>query len=150
MNRIYPFHILITIIFISILISCSKEEKYIAIEESPLNLPSTPFDYNNLNLPSHFTTNVPGQPLPTSINGTDNTPTNNPITNEGATLGRVLFYDKSLSANGTIACASCHKQDKGFSDDEVLSIGFEGGFTGRHSMTLINARFYQRGRFFLG
>ncbi|WP_445750098.1 cytochrome-c peroxidase, partial [Polaribacter sp.] len=95
-----------------------------------------------------FTTNVPGQPLPTSINGTDNTPTNNPITNEGATLGRVLFYDKSLSANGTIACASCHKQDKGFSDDEVLSIGFEGGFTGRHSMTLINARFYQRGRFF--
>lgn len=148
MNRIYPFHILITIIFISILISCSKEEKYIAIEESPLNLPSTPFDYNNLNLPSHFTTNVPGQPLPTSINGTDNTPTNNPITNEGATLGRVLFYDKSLSANGTIACASCHKQDKGFSDDEVLSIGFEGGFTGRHSMTLINARFYQRGRFF--
>ncbi|WP_445747182.1 cytochrome-c peroxidase [Polaribacter sp.] len=148
MNRIHPFHILISIIFISILISCSKEETYITIEESPLNLPSTPFDYINLNLPSHFTTNVPGQPLPTSINGTDNTPTNNPITNEGATLGRVLFYDKSLSANGTIACASCHKQDKGFSDDEVLSIGFEGGFTGRHSMTLINARFYQRGRFF--
>ena len=63
-------------------------------------------------------------------------------------MGRVLFYDKKLSANGTIACASCHKQDKGFSDDAILSVGFDGGLTGRHSMTLINARFYQRGRFF--
>ena len=113
-----------------------------------MNLPETPFDYASLNLPSHFTTNVAGQPLPTSINGTDNTPATNPITNDGATLGRVLFYDKKLSANGTIACASCHKQDKGFSDDATLSPGFNGGSTGRHSMTLINTRFYQRGRFF--
>lgn len=148
MKSAHPFFLAIAVVIISSLVSCSKEETYTAIEESPLNLPATPFDYINLNLPSHFTTNVPGQPLPTSINGTDNTPTSNPITNEGATLGRVLFYDKNLSANGTVACASCHKQDKGFSDDEVLSIGFEGGFTGRHSMTLINARFYQRGRFF--
>ena len=91
---------------------------------------------------------MPGQTLPTSINGLDNTPIDNPITNEGATLGRVLFYDKKLSANGTIACASCHIQDKGFSDDNKLSVGFDGGTTGRHSMTLINSRFYQRGRFF--
>jgi cytochrome c peroxidase len=128
--------------------SCSKEDSYDSIPISELNLPETPYDYTSLNLPSHFTTNVPGQPLPTSINGTDNTPLDNPITNAGATLGRVLFYDKKLSANGTISCASCHKQEKGFSDDAILSIGFDGGLTGRHSMTLINARFYQRGRFF--
>lgn len=128
--------------------SCSDDENYIPIENNIINIPEEPFDYINLNLPSHFTNDVPGQPLPTSINGLDNTPNNNPITNEGATLGRVLFYDKSLSANGTIACASCHKQDKGFSDDAILSIGFNGGLTGRHSMTLINSRFYQRGRFF--
>jgi cytochrome c peroxidase len=113
---------------------------------SILNLPQTPFDYANLKLPSHFTTNAGGQPLPTSINGTDNTPSNNAITNDGATLGRVLFYDKKLSANGTISCASCHKQEKGFSDEASLSVGFNGGKTRRHSMTLINARFYQRGR----
>jgi cytochrome c peroxidase len=130
-----------------VVFSCSKDDEQ-RIEESILNLPATPFDYANLNLPAHFTTNVPGAPLPTSINGIDNTPLDNPITDNGATLGRVLFYDKSLSANGTIACASCHKQDKGFSDDAVLSVGFNGGTTGRHSMTLINARFYQRGRFF--
>ena len=129
--------------------SCEDEGVYQAVDEtsSILNLPGQPFDYINLNLPTHFTTNSPG-PLPTSVNGIDNTPVDNPTTNEGATLGRVLFYDKNLSANGTIACASCHKQDKGFSDDAALSVGFEGGFTGRHSMTLINARYYQRGRFF--
>ena len=128
--------------------SCSKDEVYEPVEDNILNLPSTPYDYASLNLPAYFITNVPGSPLATSINGTDNTPTNNPIINDGATLGRVLFYDKKLSANGTIACASCHKQNKGFSDDAVLSLGFNGGSTGRHSMTLINSRFYQRGRFF--
>lgn len=129
------------------IISCNKEDASKPVKESVLNLPETPFDYASLNLPSHFITNA-GGPLPTSINGTDNTPSTNPITNDGATLGRVLFYDKKLSANETIACASCHKQDKGFSDDAILSVGFNGGKTGRHSMTLINARFYQRGRFF--
>lgn len=112
-----------------------------------LNLPATPFDYATLNLPAHFSTNT-GGPLPTSVNGIDNTPTTNPITNHGATLGRVLFYDKQLSFNKKIACASCHIQSKGFSDDAVLSRGFENGNTRRHSMTLVNARFYQRGRFF--
>ncbi len=130
------------------ILSCKKDEAPDLGQENILNLPNTPFDYSSLTLPSHFTTNVPGQPLPTSIQGTDNTPSDNNITDDGATLGRVLFYDKKLSANGTIACASCHKQDKGFSDDAILSIGFNGGLTGRHSMTLINARFYQRGRFF--
>ncbi len=129
------------------IISCNKNDVNESIDQSVLNLPENPFDYASLNLPGHFTTNA-GGPLPTSINGTDNSPATNPITNDGATLGRVLFHDKSLSANGTISCASCHKQDKGFSDDATLSLGFNGGTTGRHSMTLINARFYQRGRFF--
>jgi cytochrome c peroxidase len=142
-------HFLIAFCILALSItSCSNDEGYVAINESELNLPEVAFDYVNLNLPSHFTSNIPGQALPTSINGLDNTPIDNILTNGGATLGRVLFYDKKLSANGTIACASCHKQDKGFSDDAVLSVGFNGGLTGRHSMSLINSRFYQRGRFF--
>lgn len=121
------------------------------IAPPPVNvpvLPATPYNYSNLNLPAHFTTDAPGSPLPTSINGTDNTPPDNPLTDHGATLGRVLFYDKSLSANGTVSCASCHQALNGFSDNSVLSVGFAGGTTGRHSMTLINSRWYQRGRFF--
>jgi cytochrome c peroxidase len=78
----------------------------------------------------------------------DNTPGFNPITNAGATLGRVLFYDKQLSANGTISCASCHKQEFAFSDTAQQSLGLNGGLTGRHSMRLINARFATESRFF--
>lgn len=112
------------------------------------SLPPSPYDYSTLSLPAHFTTNAPGSPLPTSINGTDNTPVDNPITDDGATLGRVLFYDNKLSANGTVSCASCHQAAHGFSDPKILSTGFAGGTTARHSMTLINSRWYQRGRFF--
>jgi len=147
MNKFSSILSLITVCFI--IFSCSSDhEDYQPISDNILNLPETPFDYVNLNLPSHYTTNVPGQTLPTSINGLNNTPNDNPITDDGATLGRVLFYDKKLSANGTVSCASCHKQNRGFSDDDELSVGFNGGLTGRHSMTLINSIFYQRGRFF--
>ena len=78
----------------------------------------------------------------------DNTPATNPVTNDGATLGRVLFYDRKLSANGTVSCSSCHIQEHGFSDPRPRSTGFDGGLTRRHSMGLSNARFYRAGRFF--
>lgn len=72
---------------------------------------------------------------------------NNPITNAGATLGRVLFYDKNLSSNNTISCSSCHQQANGFSDTAVVSQGVN-GTTGRHSMRLINVRFATESKFF--
>lgn len=72
----------------------------------------------------------------------------NPITNEGATLGRVLFYDTSLSTTGTVSCASCHVQSLGFSDAGIVSTGVEGGQTGRHSMRLINTMFADEEDFF--
>jgi cytochrome c peroxidase len=108
------------------------------------NLPAILFEYANITLPAHFLGRGPGG----SVIGTDNTPADNAITNAGATLGRVLFYDKRLSANNTVACASCHQQALGFADANSLSPGFEGGLTGRRSMGLTNARFYDRGRFF--
>lgn len=83
--------------------------------------------------------NYAGQPVPAYIQR-DNTPPNNPITDAGATLGRVLFYDKRLSVNDTISCASCHRQEHGFSDPAIASQGVN-GTTGRHSMRLINTRF---------
>ena len=73
---------------------------------------------------------------------------NAPMTDAGATLGRVLFYDRQLSLNNTKSCASCHAQASGFSDEAQLSVGFEGGLTGAHSMRLVNARFYGPGNFF--
>ncbi len=124
--------------------ACKKSEPTPPTEDDVLaeylNLPATPFNYANLPLPAHLL-------LSQSLN-IDNTPADNPTTDWGATLGRVLFYDKNLSKNGTIACASCHKQDHGFGDSEQFSEGFEGGRTNRHSMGIINGKYYFEGKFF--
>jgi cytochrome c peroxidase len=71
----------------------------------------------------------------------------NPTTDAGATLGRVLFYDRRLSANDRIACASCHIQSKGFGDTARVSRGVK-GHTKRRSMALANVRFATTGGFF--
>lgn len=90
--------------------------------------------------------NYAGQTVPSYITR-NNTPGNNAITNAGATLGRVLFYDKRLSRYDTISCASCHKQQFAFSDTDTASTGVA-GTTGRHAMRLINSRFSQEAKFF--
>lgn len=105
-----------------------------------LNLPTTAANYANPFLPAHLLTQV--------IRAQDNTPPNNATTNSGATLGRVLFYDKRLSANNTISCSSCHQAEHGFSDPNRFSTGFAGGHTSRNSMGLTNARYYLRQNFF--
>ena len=97
-------------------------------------------DLNNL-------LNYSNQPMPDYILK-NNEPANNRTTDAGATLGRVLFYDKNLSINNTIACASCHHQEFAFGDTAVQSLGYDGGHTGRHSMRLANARFGNENRFF--
>ncbi|MDB5196938.1 MAG: Di-heme cytochrome peroxidase [Flaviaesturariibacter sp.] len=116
--------------------SSSADTDVVAI--SVLNLPSTPYNYN-VSFPQH---------IAQALQQTDNTPANNAITDAGATLGRVLFYDKSLSINNTVACASCHKQESGFTDAAVKSLGFVGGQTARHSMNTLNVRFYASGKMF--
>jgi cytochrome c peroxidase len=80
---------------------------------------------------------------------TSNTPANNPVTDRGATLGRVLFYDKNLSINNAVSCSSCHQQAAGFADNQRFSMGFDGGLvTGAHSMRVVNSRFYAPGSMF--
>ena len=105
-----------------------------------LNLPAAPFNYANPVLPAHL--------LLQAIRAQDNERATNRVTDNGATLGRVLFYDKRLSANQTISCSSCHQAEHGFSDPARFSTGFEGGLTSRNSMGLTNARYYLRENFF--
>jgi cytochrome c peroxidase len=131
-------------------VSCSEDKQYVPLphQSNPIiSLPAVSYNYTNLELPKYFLSNDSGL-LPSSINGLDNTPSDNPITDAGATLGRVLFYDVNLSQNKTIACASCHRQNLSFSDSPVRSKGFNQALTRRHSIALINQRYYQRGRFF--
>ena len=87
------------------------------IAKRSLQLPSIPFNYSEIAIPAYAAE---------AAKRFDNTPADNPITDAGATLGRVLFYDKTLSANGTTSCASCHKQSMAFTDDRKLSVGFDG------------------------
>lgn len=96
---------------------------------SELELPEIPYNYSNPVIPQHV------------ANLDDNTPSDNQLTNHGATLGRVLFYEKAMSKNNTIACASCHEQALGFAQSTALSEGFEGQMTKRNSMAIANHRY---------
>ncbi|MEM7536071.1 MAG: cytochrome c peroxidase [Chloroflexota bacterium] len=102
-------------------------------------LPSTLYNYANPNLPDHFNDN--------DIENLDNTPRGNPVTDAGATLGRVLFYETNLSIDRTVSCGSCHFQENGFADPAQFSEGVN-GLTGRNSMGLANNRYYRNGRYF--
>jgi cytochrome c peroxidase len=119
---------------------CSKKETTVSPAETAVQptLPVVPFNY--LTTYPVFIQNA------LSLN--DNTPADNAITNNGATLGRVLFYDKRLSKNNTVSCGSCHKPETSFSDEAILSKGFDNGLTARHSMSLLNVRFYKSGKMF--
>ncbi|MEZ4975531.1 MAG: cytochrome c peroxidase [Flavobacteriaceae bacterium] len=89
--------------------------------------------------------NYENQTVPNYI--TKNNSLGNNISNEIATLGRVLFYDVNLSVDNTVSCATCHQQSHGFSDTEVASNGVNGQ-TVRHSMRLINVLFSDEVKFF--
>jgi cytochrome c peroxidase len=92
--------------------SCKKDK----VEYYP-----TPY---KLKVPSHF----PEMPVPAD----------NPMTEEGVLLGRMLFYEKKLSLDNSLACASCHSQANSFSDPNAVSSGVHGTQGTRNSMALIN------------
>ena len=121
------------------LISCGKSDTYEDVAYPNVKATfGTKIDLENL--ANYANQTVPGYITKSNING-------NPITDKGATLGRVLFYDKNLSSNNTVSCASCHQQNNAFSDVAIASQGVN-GTTGRHSMRLINTRFAAETKFF--
>jgi cytochrome c peroxidase len=110
-----------------------------ATESGPPTLPARSFVYDDSELPLPYAFRLSrdnhGAPF------WDTTPIDNPTTDAGATLGRVLFYDKRLSVAQTVACGSCHHQALGFSSGERFSIGVLGTPTSRHVMNLTNVRY---------
>ncbi|MCH7689223.1 MAG: cytochrome-c peroxidase [Planctomycetes bacterium] len=71
-------------------------------------LPDEPVDYLRYARPGYI--------KPSELKQLDHTPEENPLTNAGAALGKVLFYDTHLSRNNTISCAACHSQHTAFAD----------------------------------
>lgn len=70
-------------------------------------------------------------------------PSQNPQSAEKIALGKKLFNDKRLSQDGTISCASCHNQQRAFTDGLAVAVGIrqQAGF--RNAPTVVNAAFYQ-------
>lgn len=92
--------------------SCRKNQ----VEYEP-----TPYQ---LKIPSHF----PQMPVPAD----------NPMTQEGVLLGKMLFYERKLSLDNSISCAACHAPQAAFSDPNVVSRGVNGTLGTRNSMALVN------------
>lgn len=90
-----------------------------------------------LEIPQIFSNNI----IPPVI------PNDNPQTIEGVALGKRLFFDKILSADGTQACASCHSPQTGFTDNTATSDGIDGVFGTRNSMPLFNLAWNYSERF---
>ncbi|HET7292913.1 MAG TPA: cytochrome c peroxidase [Vicinamibacteria bacterium] len=68
-------------------------------------------------------------------------PPENPLSAEKVALGRKLFFDKRLSKDGTVSCASCHDPAHGFSDGKRVSEGVGGKKGARNAPTVLNAVF---------
>ena len=74
-------------------------------------------------------------------------PIDNPQTSEGVLLGKKLFFDKILSGDQTIACASCHSPQSAFTNNTPTSVGIDGVFGTRNSMPLFNLAWNYNERF---
>lgn len=121
-----------TILIASVIFfACQKEQQSKLVEPK---LPSVPFDYTSIfsKGPEWFK----------DYRG----PKSNQLTNNGATLGRVLFYDQILSRNNSVSCASCHRPQNAFGDFKSFSTGFDFRNTARNAMPIINAS--QESQFF--
>jgi len=68
-------------------------------------------------------------------------PEQNPLTAVRVDLGRRLYFDKRLSADGTVSCATCHDPQKGFADGRPVAIGIKKQTGARNSPTVLYAGF---------
>jgi cytochrome c peroxidase len=110
----YPL-IITLCLFLTLLVTQSKESSDPVVETGPYEL----------KYPSNF-----GNRL--------TIPADNPMTKQGVYLGRMLFYEKKLSANNAMSCGTCHQQRLAFTDGLSFSHGIDGTPTNRSSMSLAN------------
>ncbi|HYP06273.1 MAG TPA: cytochrome c peroxidase [Bryobacteraceae bacterium] len=76
-------------------------------------------------------------------------PADNPYSKAKADLGKLLYFDKRLSADGTVACANCHHPKFAFADGSATSLGIKGQRGGRSAPTVFN-RAYSLNQFWDG
>ncbi|MFO1463146.1 MAG: cytochrome c peroxidase [bacterium] len=79
--------------------------------------------------------------VPLGLDTNLNIPADNPLTPEKIELGRLLYFDKRLSKDVTISCASCHDPKRGWTDNQPVSDGIHGGKGTRSAPTVINSTY---------
>lgn len=97
-----------------IMASCAKSENR-AVTATPLTDFSAPFYFGLFELPQK-----------------------DQLTVERVELGRMLFYEKMLSADSSVSCSTCHQQSKAFSDGKKLGEGFGNRLSDRNTMSIVN------------
>lgn len=104
---------------------------------------------------SNSLTQIPYQPTPVTLDELERLPkmaipADNPLTVEGVSLGRRLFFDPILSLDSTFSCASCHQPERAFSDGKALAIGVRIRKGKRSSPSLVNIGYHYKGLFWDG
>ena len=122
--RFIKYSILFFITLIIAFTSCDNEE--------PIPKDDTPYELSFGDLPE-----------PTL-------PADNPLTIQGVELGKMLFYEQTLSKDGTQSCATCHQQEDGFSDKRKFSIGVENLPGTRQAMSIFNMAWHTNDFFWDG
>ena len=117
------------VLFIFIFLACEKDKN---TEPIIIEKDETPYTFSYQTLP---------QP---------NLPLDNPLTVQGVELGRMLFYDPILSKDARQSCASCHIQNKGFSDPSRFSIGVNEIRGNRQAMPVFNLAWHSNDFFWDG
>jgi cytochrome c peroxidase len=85
--------------------------------------------------------------VPTGISRTlwrQRIPADNPMTPAKVSLGQALYFDKRLSANGTVSCATCHDPANAFTDHSTVAIGVSNKTGTRNAPTILNAMFSEQ------
>lgn len=124
--------ILTSICLFFLVVSCQKEAE--VMEEIPPYLKAYYSDSELTVL--NQTLNLPEEPYSYSLKEEGVSFFRDDIIPAKATLGRVLFYDKNLSIDNSVSCASCHHQELAFSDNKAFSEGVYGRHTERNSIAI--------------
>ena len=98
---------------------------------------------------SNTSEDIPRGTLPLGLEPEFEIPKDNLITEEKVQLGKHLFFDKRLSKDETISCATCHSPAKGFSNALAVAKGVSGELGNRNVPTVVN-RLYGRAEFWDG
>jgi cytochrome c peroxidase len=121
-NIIVTFSITTTLLLA--LIACKKDTKTTTPDGEEAKYDGTPYSFNSGSFPA------------------PNLANDNVLTEQGVQLGRMLFYEKSLSKDNSISCASCHKQEFAFDDTARFSIGVLGLKGKRQAMAIFNTAWH--------